>query len=131
MNNMGNNESPWRTPLLYSIGGPCLPFNMILEDAMLISDEIHLRQVDPNPRARSTLRRNDHDKLSKAFEMSSLRSSMGTLFFLIHATAHCMYLKLSWMLRFLMKAFWFLATSESSLAANLRVRILEASLVKL
>jgi hypothetical protein len=80
MNNMGERESPWRTPLRCAIGGSCCPFRMILDDGVLISVVMQWRQVAPKPHAYSLLRRNDQERVSNALEISSLSSSMDTLF---------------------------------------------------
>lgn len=69
------------------IGGPWRPLSIILEEAELSSDSIQEHHCALNPCALSVSKRNGQERVSKAFEISSLSSSIGTCFFLIRAAA--------------------------------------------
>jgi hypothetical protein len=58
INSIGDSESPWRMPLLCLMGGPGLPFNSILEEAVDKREATRLRQVLLNPSALNVSRRN-------------------------------------------------------------------------
>lgn len=51
MKSIGDNKSPWRTPLKCLIGGPRLPLSMILDDVVESNAEIHLHQFWLKPLA--------------------------------------------------------------------------------
>jgi hypothetical protein len=66
-----------------------------------------------------------------ALEVSGLSSTLGILFFRIYTAALCTNLKLSWMVRVLMKAFWLGEMIYDSLGASLVASSLDVSLPKL
>jgi hypothetical protein len=111
MNSIGDNESPWRTPRLCLIVRPGWPLSKMRDEAEDNSSDIQRRHSALKPIA--------HDTVSKALEMSSFSSTFGILFFLRYTAARCTYLKLSWIVRPRMKAFWFAETSSASFCASL------------
>jgi hypothetical protein len=77
MNNIGDSESAYRTPLRCLIGGPWCPFSIILEDSVDSRAEIYRHHFGPNPLASRSSNRNGHDSVSNALEISSFNSSVG------------------------------------------------------
>lgn len=80
INSIRDRESPCRMPLRCLIGGPWCPFKTILEVAVESRVAIQLHHLSPNPLALNNSSRKGHDRVSKALDMSNLRSSMGHLF---------------------------------------------------
>ena len=100
----GDRGSPCRSPQPCFSGSPITPLIKTLDVAVDRRAETHSRNLLGKSRCRRRSKRKSHRTESKAFLMSSLNSSVGILLRWNFLAKLLTYVKLSWMLLFLMKA---------------------------
>jgi hypothetical protein len=109
MNSIGDNGSPCRSPRAFQMTRPSSPLSRTRVDAVEMRIEIQSLQRHPKPMPCNTCSRNAHAAVSKALVISNLISSDDLCFLCSAFAASSTNLKLSWMVRFLMKALWLTA----------------------
>lgn len=117
-NIIGDNGSPCRTPLRCLIRFPGSPFNRKEEVVVPHRAEIQFRHLWLNPRKVMMSRRYAQLTVSNAFEISNLINIVGIFFLCSSLITWWTKRKLSWIHRFLMKAFWFTEMSLCSCGAR-------------